>query len=48
MEVRGNYSPVRWLRVREADGRFYLVGEDVDVFELPDPFAAAAGAGTEG
>jgi hypothetical protein len=45
MDVRGNYSPVRWMRVREARGDFYLVGEDVDVFELPDPFAAAA-AGT--
>jgi hypothetical protein len=36
--VRGNYSPVRWLRIRELNGRFYLIGEGVTEFELPSPF----------
>ena len=37
-DVKGNYSPVRWMRVREQNGRFYLVGDRIDEFELPNPF----------
>ncbi len=37
-DVKGNYSPVRWIRVRELDGRFYLVGDGITDFELPSPF----------
>lgn len=36
--IRGNYAPVRWIRVREADGRFYLTGDIGKPFELPTPF----------
>ena len=36
--VRGGYSPVRWVRVRDAGGRFTLEGESVGIFALPDPF----------
>jgi hypothetical protein len=37
-QVKGNYSPVRWIRVREMNGRFYLIGESIKDFELPSPF----------
>lgn len=36
--VRGGYSPVRWIRVRDVGGAFTLEGESVGVFRLPDPF----------
>lgn len=36
--VKGHYSPVRWAHVREQEGRFYLVGETIEEFELPNPF----------
>ncbi|HEY0809207.1 MAG TPA: HEAT repeat domain-containing protein [Longimicrobiales bacterium] len=36
--VKGGASPVRWMRLREIDGRFYLVGETIKDFELPSPF----------
>ena len=36
--VAGGYSPVRWLRIRELNGKFYLVNEDIEEFELPSPF----------
>jgi hypothetical protein len=36
--VAGNYSPVRWMRVREINGKFYLTGDDIREFELPSPF----------
>jgi hypothetical protein len=36
--VAGGYSPVRWLRIRELNGKFYLVNEEIDEFELPSPF----------
>ncbi|MEN8375059.1 MAG: HEAT repeat domain-containing protein [Gemmatimonadota bacterium] len=35
---RGNYSPVRWIRVRDGGGRFSLEGESVTKLILPDPF----------
>ena len=35
---KGNYAPVRWVRVRETDGRFYLIGDIGKPFELPSPF----------
>jgi hypothetical protein len=34
----GNYSPVRLLRVREQNGQFYLIGERIAEFQLPNPF----------
>ncbi|HEX6063364.1 MAG TPA: HEAT repeat domain-containing protein [Longimicrobiales bacterium] len=37
-DVKGNYSPVRWTRIREQNGRFYLVGDRIADFELPSPF----------
>ena len=37
-DVKGNYSPVRWMRVQERGGKFYLVGENITDFELPSPF----------
>lgn len=36
--VKGNYSPVRWSRVREMNGGFYLIGETMGEFGLPSPF----------
>jgi hypothetical protein len=36
--VHGNYSPARWMRIREMDGRFYLIGDDIREFALPSPF----------
>lgn len=40
-DVHGSYSPVRWMRVEERGGVYYLVGEGMDIVTLPDPFAAA-------
>lgn len=37
-DTKGAYSPVRWARVREVDGKFYLVGDAFKDFELPNPF----------
>ena len=37
-DVKGNYSPVRWIRVREQNGRFFLVGDGIADFQLPSPF----------
>lgn len=37
-DVKGNYSPVRWMRVREQEGRFFLAGEHIADFPLPSPF----------
>ncbi len=37
-DVKGNYSPVRWTRIREMNGKFYLVGDRIADFELPSPF----------
>lgn len=38
----GNYSPVRWMRVQEDGERFFLVGEGIDRFPLPDPFGSSS------
>ena len=38
LEKKGYYSPVRWMRVRESNGAFFLFG-DMTQFKLPDPFA---------
>jgi hypothetical protein len=37
--TRGSYSPARWMRVNELEGGFWLEGEGVSPFNLPDPFA---------
>ncbi|MGQ0560325.1 MAG: HEAT repeat domain-containing protein [Gemmatimonadota bacterium] len=37
-ELKGNYSTVRWSRVEEREGEFYLVGEMIEDFRLPSPF----------
>ena len=37
--IKGNYAPPRWVRVRETDGRFFLMGDIGKPFELPSPFA---------
>jgi hypothetical protein len=37
-DVKGNYSPVRWIRVRELNSKFYLIGDGMADFELPNPF----------
>jgi hypothetical protein len=37
-EVRGNYSNIRWSRVQEQEGSFFLVGDMIDPFPLPNPF----------
>jgi len=36
----GNYSPVRWMRVEDRGGSWYLTGDGIEAFALPDPFAA--------
>lgn len=38
-ELKGNYSTVRWSRVEEREGTFYVVGEQIDDFKLPNPFS---------
>jgi len=38
--VAGGFSPLRWARILEQDGYFVLVGESLDEFRLPDPFAS--------
>jgi len=40
MGQHGNYSPARWLRVVEQDGRYTLEGDGAETFQLPDPFHA--------
>jgi hypothetical protein len=40
-EVNGLASPVRWMRVRETDGKFAIEGEMMNSVPLPDPFGAA-------
>lgn len=37
-DLKGNYSTVRWSRIEEQEGNFYLVGEMIDPFQLPSPF----------
>lgn len=36
--LRGGYSPIRWIRVREAGGGFILHSPQTAEFRLPDPF----------
>lgn len=43
IEVAGNYSPVRWARVREESGIFYISGEGVEPIKLPSPFGGSQG-----
>jgi hypothetical protein len=38
-EMKGYYSPARWMRVRESGGSFFLFGDGIELFKLPDPFA---------
>lgn len=40
----GNASPVRWMRVVEVSGEFFLEGERMDRFALPSPFGDPAAA----
>jgi hypothetical protein len=37
--LRGAYSPVRWMRVRESTGAFMIEAEGMANTILPDPFA---------
>jgi hypothetical protein len=34
----GNFSPVRWMRVEERSGSFYLTSSHMEIVTLPDPF----------
>jgi hypothetical protein len=43
-DQHGNSSPVRWMRVEEHAGQFYLRGTNVLTFTLPNPFQAGAGS----
>lgn len=40
----GNYSPVRWMRVEETDGTFFLVADSLEMFALPSPFTGGSGS----
>lgn len=40
-DVNGFASAVRWMRVREVDGKFHLTGDLQQPFVLPDPFGAS-------
>ena len=35
---KGNYSTLRWARIEEQEGTFFLVGEMIDPYKLPSPF----------
>lgn len=37
-ERSGAYSPVRWLKVEERSGNFYLTSSHMEIVPLPDPF----------
>jgi hypothetical protein len=37
----GNYSPARWMRVRESAGTFQLHADGLEKFDLPNPFSTA-------
>jgi hypothetical protein len=41
--THGNYSPVRWMRVEERIGNFYLTAAMMEMVPLPDPFVPAGG-----
>jgi len=34
----GNYSPVRWMRVEERAGNYFLIADGLEMFALPNPF----------
>ena len=34
----GNYAPVRWMRVEERKGLFFLAADGMEAFQLPSPF----------
>jgi hypothetical protein len=38
--THGNYAPVRWMRVEDRDARFFLIGDTLEEFALPNPFAS--------
>lgn len=38
-DQKGNYSAIRWARIREQEGTFTLTGDMIDPFQLPSPFA---------
>lgn len=37
--LKGNYSTIRWASIHEQEGSFILVGDMIDPFPLPSPFA---------
>ena len=37
-DLKGNYASVRWARIRETEGTFELVGDQIEPFRLPSPF----------
>lgn len=39
-DLKGNYSTVRWSRIEEQEGAFYLVGDMIADFKLPSPFGS--------
>ncbi|MEO5509255.1 MAG: hypothetical protein ABIS27_01400 [Longimicrobiales bacterium] len=41
--THGNYAPVRWMRVEDRGGSFFLTGETLEEFALPNPFANGTG-----
>ncbi len=42
--IHGNYSPVRWMRIEDRNGLFYLTGDTIEMFALPDAFTSGAGS----
>lgn len=36
--ANGAYSPVRWMKVEERTGTFYLTAPEMELVPLPDPF----------
>jgi hypothetical protein len=40
----GSYSPVRWMRLEEHAGSFYLRAEGIEAFTMPSPFGAGGGS----
>lgn len=36
--TNGAYSPVRWMKVEERSGSFYLTASNMEIVSLPDPF----------
>jgi len=40
MKLHANYSPMRWARIFEKDGKYTLEAAGAETFKLPDPFKA--------